>query len=137
MAKVQKMRPRPTPTPTTRPFWDAVKKRELMLQYDPVARKYQWYPRAISVRTGKANLQWRRVSGRGTLYSFTVTHVAAPGFEKRVPYLVGLVELEERVRIIANLVNVDPSEVKIGMQVKVAWEKLGDDMSYFAFEPAK
>ena len=39
--------------------------------------------------------------------------------------------------MIANLVNVAPADVEIGMKLKVAWEKLSDDINYFAFEPAK
>lgn len=130
-------RPLPRPTQTTRFFWDAAKEGKLALQFDPVARRYQFWPRAGSVRTGKRNLQWRIVSGKGTVYSFTVTHVPAAGFHDRVPYLVALVELDEKVRIMANLMNVAPDDVKIGMRVRVTFEKLADDISYFAFEPAE
>lgn len=130
-------RPLPKPTPTTRFFWDAAKEGKLALQYDPVARRYQFWPRANSTRTGKRNLQWRVVSGKGTVYSYTLTHVPTPGFQDRVPYLVGLVELDEKVRIIGNIVNVDPADVKIGMRVQVTFEKLSDDIDYFAFEPEK
>ena len=130
-------RPVPRPTPTTQPFWDGAKKKKLMLQYDPVARRYQFWPRQCSVRTGKRNLQWKEASGKGTLYSFTETHVPTAGFEGRTPYVIGLVELDEGVRIIANLVNVAPGEAKVGMKLEVAWEKLTDDINYFAFEPAK
>ena len=107
-----------------------------MLQYDPVARRYQFWPRSCSVRTGKRNLRWQPSKGRGTLYSFTETYVPTAGFEDKVPYLIGLVELDEGVRIIANLVKVKRDDVKVGMKVKVAWEQLSDDISYFAFEPA-
>ena len=130
-----KPRPLPKPTPTTQPFWDGAKRKKLMLQYDPTKRKYQFWPRMCSVRTGKRNLQWKETSGKGELYSFTVTHVPTAGFEEKTPYLVGLVELDEGVRIIANLVNVKPDDAKIGMRVKVAWEALSDDINYFAFEP--
>ena len=128
-------RPRPQPTSTTQPFWDGARQGKLMLQYDPVARRYQFWPRACSVRTGKRNLRWREVSGTGTVYSFTVTHVPTAGFEGRVPYAVGLIDLDEGVRIIANLVNVQPDDVRIGLRVRVAWEKLSDEINYFAFEP--
>ncbi len=130
-----KPRPLPRPTPTTQPFWDGAKKKRLMLQYDPVARRYQFWPRQNSVRTGKWNLQWKKASGRGTLYSYTLTHIPTAGFEDRVPYLIGLVELDEGVRIIANLVNVAPDDVEVGMKVRVVWETLSDDINYFAFEP--
>ena len=51
------------------------------------------------------------------------------------PYPIGLVELEEGVRIIANLINVAPDDVKVGMKLRVAWESLSDDINYFSFEP--
>ncbi len=129
-------RPAPRPTPTTQPFWDAAAKNKLMLQYDPVSQRYQFWPRACSVRTGKRNLRWQESEGRGTLYSFTETHVPTAGFEGKEPYLIGLVELDEGVRMIANLVNVKPDGVEIGMKLKIAWERISDDMNYFAFEPA-
>ena len=50
---------------------------------------------------------------------------------------MGLIELDEGVRIIGNIINVKAEDVKIGMKVKVAWEALSDDINYFAFEPAK
>lgn len=130
-----KPRPVPKPTPTTQAFWDGAKKGKLMLQWDPTARKYQFWPRANSVRTGKRNLQWKATSGKGELYSYTITHVPTPGFEDKTPYVVGLVELDEGVRIIANMINLAPDDVEIGMRVKVAWEKLSDEITYFAFEP--
>jgi uncharacterized protein len=138
MAEARAKRPRPVPQPTgtTKFFWDAAKQGKLALQYDPVAKRYQWWPRTISIVTGQQNLEWRTVSGLGRLYSFTETHVPTAGFEDKGPYLIGLVELDEGVRIIANLVKLAPDRVTLGMRLKVAWEKISDDMNYFAFEPA-
>lgn len=130
-------RPIPKPTPTTQPFWDGAKKKKLMLQYDPSKKKFQFWPRDCSVRTGKRNLQWKASSGKGFLYSYTTTYVPTPGFEGKTPYLVGLIELDEGVRIIGNLINVKEDDVKIGMRVKVAWEPMSEDINYFAFEPDK
>jgi uncharacterized OB-fold protein len=135
-ARAKQQRPLPVPTETTKFFWDAAKQGKLALQYDPVAGQYQFWPRAISVATGRQNLEWRIVSGLGRLYSFTVTHVPTAGFEDRGPYPVGLVELDEGVRIIANLVRVDPAALAIGLRVKVAFEDIAPGVPYFAFEPA-
>ncbi|MEE2720243.1 MAG: OB-fold domain-containing protein [Pseudomonadota bacterium] len=136
MAKTEaKPRPVPKPTPTTQAFWDGAKKGKLMLQWDPMKRKYQFWPRANSVHTGRRNLQWKAATGKGELYSFTITHVPVPGFESKAPYVIGMIELDEGVRIIGNMVNVQPEEIEIGMRVKVAWEKINDDITYFAFEP--
>ena len=136
MAKTDtKQRPIPKPTPATQAFWDGAKKGKLMLQWDPRSRSYQFWPRSNSVRTGRRNLRWQATSGKGELYSYTVTHVPTPGFEPRAPYVIGLIELDEGVRMIANLVNIEPDQIEIGMRLKVAWEQINDEITYFAFEP--
>jgi hypothetical protein len=136
MAETEK-RPRriPKPTSLTRPFWDAANEGRLVLQYDPEAGKYQFWPRPVSIHTGKANLEWREVSGKGKLYAYTVNDVPARGYEDLAPYVLGCVELDEGVRIMARLVNVTPEEVRPGMRLGVCWERLDDDINLFLFEP--
>jgi uncharacterized OB-fold protein len=136
MAEREK-RPRPAPTPTniTQPFWDAVNEHKFLLQYDPEADKYQFYPRGLSVHTGKRNLEWREVTGKGTIYSYTETVIPARGFEGEEPYLIAAVDLEEGVRVMSLLHNCASDDVEIGMAVKLCWDKLDDDFEYFAFEP--
>jgi uncharacterized OB-fold protein len=130
-------RPRPVPTPTniTQTFWDGINNHKFLLQYDPEADKYQFYPRAISVHTGKQNLEWREVSGKGILYSYTETHIPAAGFEGKEPYLIAAVELEEGVRLMSLFHNCTIDEVEIGMPVRVCWDTINEEFEYFAFEP--
>jgi uncharacterized OB-fold protein len=132
--------PRPLPRPgaymDTGPFWAKAKQGKLAIQFCKDSGKPQFFPRPVSLATGRRNLEWREVSGRGAVYSFTNTFSAWPGHEDRVPYLCALVELDEGVRILANLLHVKAADVKIGMKVKVCWEKLSEEISYPAFEPA-
>jgi len=130
-------RPRPLPEPwiLTRPFWEATKNGKLMIQYDPAVGKFQVSPRSVSVYTGRRNLEWREVSGKGSLYSFTETHVAPPGFEDLVPYMIGVIELDEGVRMMTPLENLTVEEAQLGMRMRVCWQKLSDDITYPAFEP--
>jgi uncharacterized OB-fold protein len=131
-----RQRPLPIPTKLTKPFWDAIKQGKFMLQYDPASSSYQFWPRSYGMNTGNPALEWREAKGTGTLYSYTETLIPAPGFEGKVPYLIGLIELDEGVRVMANLVNVEADQIKIGQRMKVAFEKLTDEVDYFAFEPA-
>lgn len=135
-----KKRTRPVPRPgaymDTRAFWAAAKDGELLIQYCKDTGKPQFFPRPSSLATGRRNVEWRAVSGRGTVYSFTTTYSAWPGHEQRVPYLCALIELDEGVRMLANLMNVKSEDVTIGMKVKLCWEELSDEFSYPAFEPA-
>lgn len=132
--------PRPLPkadvyTPT-KVFWEAANEGRLLLQYCRDSGKYQWFPRPNSLYTGKRNVEWREVSGAGSLYSFTVTHSAWPGHEDRVPYICAYIELDEGVRILANVLNARAEDLRIGMRMKLVWERLSPEINYPAFTPA-
>lgn len=68
------------------------------------------------------------VSGRGTVHSFTVTHQSVPGYE--APFVVVLVELEEQegLRLVSQLIDVDPDLVRIGMPVAVTFRPAAEDV---------
>jgi uncharacterized OB-fold protein len=134
--KIPRPMPRPNTYMNTQPFWEAAKNGKLVIQYCKDTGKPQFFPRPVSMANGKRNLEWREVSGRGKVYSFTNTFSAWPGHEDRVPYLVALVELEEGVRMLGNLFNVKAEDVKIDMPVRLYWEKLSEDINYPAFQPA-
>jgi len=140
MTEAQKKIPRPLPRVNvymnTKPFWEAAREGALVIQYCRETGRPQFFPRPVSLATGKRNLEWREVSGNGKVYSWTTTYSAWPGHEDRVPYICALVELDEGVRMLVNLLNCKSDDVKIGMKVKLCWEKLTDDVNYPAFEPA-
>ena len=125
--------PRPSVYVDTQPFWDAAKRGKLALQFCLDTKRFQHYPRPVSIFTGSRNLEWREVSGKGTIYACTVIRVPGPGLEGRLPLSVVTVELDEGVRIIGNVLNVDPDTVAIGQRVEVAWDRLADDVQYPAF----
>jgi len=127
-------RPAPVPHNFTLPFWDGAREGKLLLQYDPDAGKYQFYPRPISVFSGRRNLEWREACGKGTVYTYTVSHKAAPPLKHVTPFVVVTVELLEGVRIMTNLINCSLEEVRIGMPVRLAWVKAGD-INFPVFEP--
>jgi len=127
-------RPAPVPHNFTLPFWDGAREGKLLLQYDPDAGKYQFYPRPISVFSGRRNLEWREASGKGTVYTYTVSHKAPPPLRHVTPFVVVTVELFEGVRIMTNLINCSLEEVRIGMPVRLAWVKAGD-INFPVFEP--
>lgn len=135
MSGTASKRPVPVPSNTSRPFWEAAKERRLVIQYDRQAKRWQFYPRAIGLDSGRRDLEWREVSGKGSVYSYTVTHIPTAGFEDKVPYALAIVYLDEGVRMLANVIHAAPDDVRIGMRVKVCWEEIGDDAVYFAFEP--
>jgi uncharacterized OB-fold protein len=134
MADASRPAPKPDMYVPTKPFWEGARAGKLMLQFCTDTQRFQHYPRPVSIYTGSRNLEWREVSGKGEIYACTIVRVPGPGLEGRVPLSVATVELDEGVRIIANIIGSDPEEVTIGRRVILAWDRLDDDTPYPAFK---
>ncbi|MBI2305206.1 MAG: Zn-ribbon domain-containing OB-fold protein [Chloroflexi bacterium] len=137
MAEYRK--PIPIPSPETAPFWEASKKRELLIQRCQECGRFYFYPRPLCPHCLSPHVEWVRASGRGTLYTYNINYRATyPGFAADVPYVMAIVELEEGVRLMTNLVDVkpDPDQIKIGMAVEVVFEDVTPDISLPKFRPA-
>jgi uncharacterized OB-fold protein len=130
--------PLPVPTPETRPFWEAARRHELSLQRCRACDRYFYYPRVACPHCLSADVEWRRVSGRGTLNTFTVVHRGQKGFPLGPPYVIAIVELAEGPRLMSNLVGIepDPAKIRIGMPVEVVFEDVTADVSLPRFRPA-
>ena len=111
-------RPVPEPTPVTRPFWDGLAQHRILVQYSPSLDRYVFYPRALAPGTLADDLEWREISGRGTLYTFTVAdRPTAPEWADSLPQLLAIVEWDEGPRFSTELVDVEPDQISIGMRV--------------------
>jgi hypothetical protein len=79
------------------------------------------------------NAEWVRVSGKGKVFSWTVTARAFyPGFE--VPYAVVIIELDEGVRMVSNVVDCKPEDLYIGMPVEVVFEDVTKEITLPKFK---
>lgn len=111
--------PLPVPTPLTRPFWDALAERKVRIQYSPSLGEYIFYPRPLAPRTLADDLEWREISGAGTLYTYTITtRPVAPHFAAAGPMILAVVQWDEGPKFSTELLNVAHEDVQIGMRVK-------------------
>ena len=134
--------PMPVKTPTTAPFWDALAQHRIVIQYSPSSQAYVFYPRVRAPGTLADDLEWREISGMGTLYSFTVARrPVSPHFADAVPQLLAIVEWEEGPRFSTEMVNVDidadPAQLRVGMRVRpVFFDYPEHDVTLLRYEPA-
>ena len=124
--------------PEELPFWEAVRARQIKLQRCSACGK-AWYPVGPACPfCFSTRFEWSVMSGRGVLHNYVVYHKAwTPWFEKRVPYAVVQVELEEGPRLTTNLLDCPLSEIKIGMPVEAAYEDVTDEITLVQFRPLK
>jgi uncharacterized OB-fold protein len=110
-------------------------KHELWLPRCVDTGRFFFPPQETSPYTGGC-IVWEKVSGRGTLASYVINHLPAPGFES--PYVVALVQLEEGPRMTSNILGVpaDPASLYVGMPLQVCFEQRGA-MTLPQFAPAE
>lgn len=107
----------------SRPYWEAACRHEFMLPRCDGCEKFFFYPRAFCPHCNSQSVTWEQVSGRGTVYSYTVSRIpVSPAYTDDVPYVVALVDLDEGPRVMANIVNCKPPWVEIGVRVKVVFQ---------------
>lgn len=130
-------RPIPEPTDISRPFWKAAKRGQLTVQQCGECGLRWWTPKAACPRCLSEGYEWTPVSGRGTLYSWSVVHRAAdPEAFGSDPYIVAIVELDEGPHMLTSLVDCDPVGLVADMPVEVAFETASEEISLYSFRPA-
>jgi uncharacterized OB-fold protein len=129
---------RPSLSRDTAFFWEGVKAHELRVQRGPDGSLQ--HPPLPALWQDKASpIDYVVASGKGTVFSFVVHHAPkVPG--RTLPFVIALVELEEGVRMLGELRNVDHATVKIGMAVSATYIDFpagdsGPEWTLYAWEP--
>ena len=129
-------KPLPVVDDGNRPFWEATKRGELLVQRCGECGSYRYPFSELCPRCLSSNTEWVKTSGRGEVYSWVVFHQPFHrGFANDLPYIVALVELEEGVRFLANIVGCPPEEVTVGMPVQAVFEKVTEEITLPKFTP--
>lgn len=123
----------PAITEGNRGFWEGAAHGELRLQYGPSGvAQYPDYP--VDRVSLDGPLEWRKVSGRGTLWSWVVMHQNYfPAFADETPYLVAYVELEEGPFMMSTIID-PPAELQCGAKLEVVFDKIDDERSIPKFK---
>jgi uncharacterized protein len=129
---------RPASSKDTKFFWDGVNAHELRIQ-KRADGSLQHPPVPALWLDKEEQTDYVVASGAGAVFSFVVHHAPkVPG--RTLPFVIALVELDEGVRMLGELRNVDPSTVEIGMPVRAMYidfpvNDVGPAWTNYAWEP--
>ena len=104
-------------------------------------------PRSICIKCHGTEMEWVGMKGKGKLAAFTCIAIGPPfmikeGYDRQHPYVSGVVELEEGVRVVARIEGVDgskPETITIGTPLKVEFLHRGEGenlTTFLAFRPS-
>jgi uncharacterized OB-fold protein len=129
-------KPLPQPTAWSKPFWEGCKRHELLIQKCKDCRSLIFYPKLFCPKCLSTKFEWIKASGKGKVYTYTVVQSYPPSeFAGEVPYAVGVVILEEGVRLMSNIVGCSPEAVKCDMPVEVVFDDVTEEITLPKFKP--
>jgi uncharacterized protein len=126
----------------TQPFWDSARKHRLTAAKCAACGTFRMPPTPFCPECLSQDIDWPTLSGRGTIFSFTVVHRAiTPEMEGALPYVPALVDLDDApgARLITTIVDVPIERIRIGAPVCVVWDDRSDGVAVPRFtliEPA-
>ena len=127
-------RPAPTVTDDSARFWEAARDGRLVAQRCAGCGELHHPPRPVCPRCHALEHEFIELAGMGVVYSFALLHYPQhPAFT--YPVVAVLVDLDEGVRVLSNLVDVEPADVRIGLEVEVAFEPTVAEMAVPVFRP--
>jgi uncharacterized protein len=131
-------KPLPTPSPESKRYWDGCRNHELWLPFCRSCEAFYFYPRDFCPKCFSWDIEWRKTSGRGRVYTYAIQHRAYhPAWQDELPYVTALVQLDEGPRLYTNLVGIDPdpTEIQCDMPVEVVFDDVTEEVSLPKFRP--
>jgi uncharacterized OB-fold protein len=132
--------PLPDITPLTQFFWDGIKQRQLMILRCQRCGHHVHVPRPVCNHCRSLDLAPTEMSGRATLYAYTVVMQAFhPFYTDKIPYTLAIVELieEPALRITTQIIDCPEADLHTGLPVEVAWTEVAPEMTLPYFRPVR
>jgi uncharacterized OB-fold protein len=122
--------------PIEQEFWDNCQSGVLYFQKCTSCGVWRFLPRYLCAHCSSFEYEWAPSNGRGSIFSWTVTHQAFhPAFAADIPYAAIVVALDEGVRLASRLINCSVDEIALDMPVEVKFVSIAGDFILPCFQP--
>lgn len=125
---------------TIEQFYSFIGKGKLMGGRCAKCGKIHLPPRSLCSICLSEKMQWTEMPEKGRLLTYTIIHVAPPKFKEMTPYAVGIIQLENGVKIPGMIRTADLEQINIGVEMKVAFDNSSVESQWpqwptYYFEP--
>ena len=127
-------------SPSTEPFWQAATEHRLVVPRCTSCGTFRLPPSPFCFHCRAQEVEWIDHDGAGEIYSFTVIrHAVIPQVAEALPFVAAVVELPgtDGCRLVGNVVDCEPTDVRIGLPVTLDWYDVREGESVPVFRLAK
>jgi len=103
----------------TQTFWNALREGRWQTTYFEASGKCTFPPKGICPHSWSDQYEWRDMCTTGTLYSWTRIHAAPMVFQGEAPYAVGIVDLDDGLRLACRLQDMEGIALAVNMRVEM------------------
>ena len=129
-------KPTPQMEPEAKPFWEHLRQHQMHIQKCQTCDKWFFPPSTHCPNCLTEEVAWEPVTGTGTVWASVTMHRSyRPAYENEIPYNLSIIELDEGAKVWANVVECQPEDVHIGMNVRVCYDDVTDDLTLARFVP--
>lgn len=123
------IKPLPRPSQWSKPFWEGTKRHKLLLKKCKTCGHIDHPPYLYCTACSSEDCEWFEASGKATLYAYAVNTYGVPfSFLEDLPYVLALIDLPEGPRMISNIVECAPEDLKNGMELEVVFDQVSPDI---------
>jgi uncharacterized protein len=119
----------PVPDELSKPFWDAVQERRLLVQRCTACSTLQYPPRPACQDCGSEAMEWHETDGKGHVLEFVVlqdTHLPYRAPDQPINLAIVTLDEDPRINFFSNMPGEEPFQVPVGAAVEVMFEELTD-----------
>ena len=123
----------PTPEGLNAEFYEQAQDGVLYLQQCSDCSLVRHPPRYYCPECSSGRYQWSPSAGRGQLFSWTVTHLAFDrGWADDIPYVTGVIELEEGVRLVGSIDGLAAEDLQVGLPMATKLSPHGPEFTFIS-----
>jgi uncharacterized protein len=130
-------RPLPSPAGLDADWYAHCARGELRFQRCGACGRWRHPPRLLCAACGSEAWEWARATGRGEVFSWTVTHQPLhPAFADALPYVIVVIEMEEGVRVVAGARDIERVDLDLGLPVEVEIDRVSETVGLLYARPS-
>ena len=121
----------PTPEGLNAEFYAQAQEGVLHLQQCADCGLFRHAPRYHCGRCASGRYVWTPSTGRGQLYSWTITHLPYDRrWAEEIPYITGVIELDEGVRLVGSVAGLSADDLRIGLPMTTRLWPYGAEFTF-------